>query len=96
MKYGRSEMIYRDYRWPRNESRVQVKEAVPFYPWDGNLILYLINLLTRNIFDGTILEIIIHDYIPKSIATLNQAIEWIKEKGESYYKFVLRKIAHSE
>ena len=96
MSYERSDLYYHDYQWPQTESKMLVKQANTFDAANGNIMLYLINLLTQNLFESNILEIIIHEYIPKTIITLNQAIDWIKEKGDRYYKTILRSIAKSE
>ena len=89
-------MVYHDYEWTQQKKNVQVKAIQAFQPENGNSVLNMINSLTANVFDGTILEIIIHEYIPKTVNTFKQAYEWIKDKGEDYYKHVLRSIAISE
>ena len=93
MSYERNDMVYRDYQWTQKDSNLQVVAAEAFQPKNGNSVLNMINSLTANVFDGTILEIIIHEYIPQTIKTFKQAYEWIKDKGEYYYKHVLRSIA---
>ena len=96
MSYKRSDMYYNDYHWSQPESRTMVKQATSFDAANGNIILYLVNLLTQNLFESNILEIIIHEYIPNTIKNVRQAVDWIKEKGEYYYKLVLHSIAGSE
>lgn len=96
MTYLKSDMFYNDYRWMDTDNEVQVKAASVFQPDNGNIILYLINELTANILDSKILEIIIHEYLPKSIRTINHVMKWIKEKGDMYYKIVLRSIVKDD
>jgi len=96
MSYEQDDMVYRDYQWNRKENNVQVKAIEVFEPENGNTVLGMINTLTNNLFDSTILEIIIRKYIPRTIKTVKQAYEWIKEKGDYYYKTVLRSVAKSE
>ena len=96
MSYERNDMVYKDYKWTQQRSNVQVSAIETFQPQNGNSVLNMINSLTGNIFDGTILEIIIHEYVPNTVRTVKQAYDWIKEKGEKYYKHVLRSIAISK
>lgn len=96
MNYERQDMIYHDYQWTQREDDVQVKAIEAFRPENGNNVLNMINEMASNLFDGTILEIIIREFVPKTIDTVNKAYEWIKEKGDYYYKHVLRSIAMSE
>jgi hypothetical protein len=96
MSYERSDMYYEDYRWTQPESKAMVKQATSFDAANGNIILYLINLLTQNLFESNILEIILHEYVPNTIKTVKQVVDWIKEKGEHYYKLVLHSIAGSD
>jgi hypothetical protein len=96
MSYERNDMIYHDYTWTPQEDKVQVTAVDTFQPENGNTVLNFINSLTSNLFDGTILEIIIHDLVPQTVKTVKQAYEWIKEQGDHYYKVVLRSIAQSK
>jgi hypothetical protein len=97
MSYDRQDMIYyNDYQWSHNQPQVAVQETSKFDSRNGNIILYLINLLSVNIFESNILEIIIHEYIPNTVNTINQAIEWIREKGDFYYQKVVHSLASGE
>ncbi len=97
MSYDRNDMIYHDdYRWNQNQAEVTVQPAGKFDSSNGNIILYLINLLSENIFESNILEIIIHEYIPNTVNTVKQAIEWIREKGDFYYQKVVHSLASGE
>ena len=96
MSYERNDMYYHDYRWPARGDEIQVKQATVFQPDNGNIILYLINSLTHNLFDGTILEIIIHEYLPQTVNTIRNAYDWIIKQGDRYYKLILRSIAQSD
>lgn len=96
MNYERNDMIYHDYQWTQREDNVQVKAIEAFRPENGNTVLNVINEMASNLFDGTILEIIIREFVPKTIDTVNKAYEWIKEKGDYYYKLVLRSLAKND
>lgn len=96
MNYQKDDLYYHDYQWSGTEEPVKVQALEAFRPQDGNTVLTMINSLTSNLFDGAILEIIIHEYIPKTVNTVKQAYEWIKVKGDHYYKAILRSIAKSE
>ena len=97
MSYDRNDMIYHDdYQWNRNQAQTAVQPAEAFDPRNGNIILYLINLLSEGFFESNILEIILHDYIPNTVNTIKQAIEWIREKGDFYYQKVVHSLASGE
>lgn len=97
MSFDRNDMIYyNDYQWNRNQAQTAVQRTEAFDPRNGNIILYLINLLSEGLFESNILEIIIHEYIPNTINTINQAIEWIREKGDFYYRKVVHSLASGE
>ena len=96
MSYERHDMLYTDYTWTQRESEIRVQAMETFRPDNGNTVLTMINSLTTNVFDGTILEIIIHEFIPNTVNTVKQTYEWIKEKGELYYKRILRSVAVSK
>ena len=93
MSYEQNDMYYHDYTWTQREQEILVKAIERFQPDDGNTVLGLINSMTSNLFDGTILEIIIHEFIPKTIGTVKQAYEWIKDKGDYYYDAILRSVS---
>lgn len=97
MSYDRNDMIYHDdYQWSQNHSQALVQQANKFDSSNGNIILYLINLLSTNIFESNILEIIIHEYVPNTVNTIKQAIEWISEKGDFYYQKVVHSLASGD
>lgn len=83
MSYEQNDMIYQDdYKWSQSNTKAIVHPTNVFDASNGNIILYLINLLSEGLFESNILEIIIHDYIPNTVNTIKQAIEWIREKGD--------------
>ena len=96
MSFERNDMYYHDYTWTQRDNETQAKAISTFKPDNGNTVLHMINSLTQNIIDSQILEIIIHEFIPTTIKTVTQAYEWIKQKGDQYYKAILRSIAKSE
>lgn len=96
MSYNRNDMYYQDYHWTSKGNEVQVKKATVFQHDDGNIILFIINSLTQNLLDSKILEIIFHEFVPKTVDTVKQAYEWIKKQGDHYYKLVLRSIVKSD
>ena len=96
MSFERNDMYYHDYTWTPREDETQVKAISTFQPDNGNAVLQMINSLTQNVLDSQILEIIIHEFIPNTVKTLTQAYDWIKQKGDQYYKAILRSIAKSD
>lgn len=97
MSYRQNDMIYHDdYQWSKNEAKAIVHPSNVFDPSNGNIILYLINLLSQNLFESNVLEIILHEYIPNTVSTIKGAIEWIREKGDFYYKKVLYSFTGNE
>lgn len=93
MNFEQSDLFYGDYSWQEKEVPSQV---TTFDQTDGQNVLSLINHMTMNFFDGQILELIIHDFLPATIQSLQNAMNWITEKGDYYYKQIVRFLAKED